>query len=264
MNTIPNNTVIDPNSYENPLGTLSSVSNQKFTTQRFYSFTSNTLKVQYGQLQYNSLAEAEADLTGSFTTEPSISANGLLIGYLIVKKGTTNLTTAIDSGNAKFFIASKFGAVGSNTNQIVPRSAGWLYTQSNATVTDITAINTPTVLACTTTLVNTNDFAMPNDLQLQYTGSQTKSFRVMATFSHEQDESSTRELVTFMLYKDTNVITGSRVQVTSDDNGDVPQAVTLQCITTLATNEYITIRMENNEEITDHLVIDLQLTASEL
>ena len=114
-NTTPDNTDIDPNSYESPLGTLTAVSNSKFTIQRFYSFTSNNLKAQYGQQQYNSLAEAEADLSGTFTTEPSILSNGLLIGYLIVKKGVTNLTTAIAGGDAQFFTASKFGVVQGST-----------------------------------------------------------------------------------------------------------------------------------------------------
>jgi hypothetical protein len=99
-------TVIDPDIYD-VAGTSTSVPTNKFTVQRFYSFTSNNLKVQPGQEVFNSLADAEASVPGSsFVTEPSIAANGLLRGFLCVQEGTTDLTLA---AGATFYAADKHG-----------------------------------------------------------------------------------------------------------------------------------------------------------
>lgn len=74
---------------------------------RFYLFTSNLTRAQRGQFVYGSMAEAEANLQSeSYIVEQNNLDNGTLRGYLIVRKGTTDLT---DTSRAKFIEANKFG-----------------------------------------------------------------------------------------------------------------------------------------------------------
>lgn len=114
---------VDPNNYESPLGTLTAVpASNRFTIQRFTVFTSNLVRVQYGQFVYNTMAEAEAALsTEAFVTEQNIAENGILLCFLIVKDGATDLS---DPDQAKFIPASKFGGpVGSGGTSITNTDA---------------------------------------------------------------------------------------------------------------------------------------------
>jgi hypothetical protein len=105
-------TNIDPDIYDVG-GTSTPVPANKWTIQRIYSFTSNNVKIQPGQTLYNSLSLAKEGLaTDAFTTEPSIAANGLLRGFLIVKEGTTDLTDA----NTLFLSSGKLGEVASTAS----------------------------------------------------------------------------------------------------------------------------------------------------
>jgi hypothetical protein len=106
-------TTIDPNNYEDPLGTLTSVNSNKWTIQRIFIFLSNATttidnlyvtRIQPGQAEYVSLDEARNGiLTEDFTTETNLKTNGLFRGYLIIQEGTTDLN------NATFVEANKFG-----------------------------------------------------------------------------------------------------------------------------------------------------------
>lgn len=100
--------VIDPDNIDDKAGGLTALANNKWSIQRMYSFTSNNVKIQRGQASYDSEEQALAGIaTEDYTTEPSIAANGMLRGFLLVKKGTTNLST-----QATFIQASKFQTVG--------------------------------------------------------------------------------------------------------------------------------------------------------
>ena len=92
-------------------GVSTAVSTNRWTTQRIFSFVSNNIKIQPGQTEYQSLADAKAALqTESFVTEPSITANGILRGFLIVKQGSTVLNS---TSSAFFYEAGKFsGQIG--------------------------------------------------------------------------------------------------------------------------------------------------------
>lgn len=99
---------VDPD-IKDVAGVSTAVGTNKFTVQRFYSFTSNNLKAQPGQQEFNSLALAEESISATpsvFVTEPSIEANGLLRGFLIVQEGATDLSVA---ASAKFISALRFG-----------------------------------------------------------------------------------------------------------------------------------------------------------
>lgn len=102
-----NTSVINPNTYDDGL-TGTTVPDNKYTVQRIYLFQSNLVRIQYGQNIYDSIADAVAGILGPFNVEQNLSENGLLRGYLIVKKGTTGLT---DTTKVKFIEASRFGLV---------------------------------------------------------------------------------------------------------------------------------------------------------
>lgn len=112
-------TAIDPDYYD-LAGVRTIVPNNKYTIQRISVFQSGITRIQYGQNIYSTMAEAKnAIATEVFSTEDNIAQNGLLRGFLIVKKGTTNLSTTTDS---EILEASRFGdtsvgsAAGSTTN----------------------------------------------------------------------------------------------------------------------------------------------------
>jgi hypothetical protein len=99
-------TVIDPDTYDVG-GTPTVVPANRFTIQRAYSFIANDVKIQPGQIVYNTLAEAKGAIqTEAFVTEASIGENGLLRAFIIVRSGTTDLS---DTADAEFIPAGKFG-----------------------------------------------------------------------------------------------------------------------------------------------------------
>lgn len=76
-------------------------------TYRIYLFTSNLTRFQRGQHIYTSMAEAEANIQSEiYVVEQNNADNGTLRGYLIVRKGCSDLT---DTARAKFIEANKFG-----------------------------------------------------------------------------------------------------------------------------------------------------------
>lgn len=113
---------IDVTQYESSPGVLSIVGNNNFTVQRIYVFTSNLIRIQYGQTEYPTMAAAEAAIaTQPFNTEANIAENGILLAFLIVEKNATALD---NPAQAKFIPASKFGGpVGSGGTSITNTDA---------------------------------------------------------------------------------------------------------------------------------------------
>jgi hypothetical protein len=104
---------VDPNNYDNN-GVLSVVPDTKYTVQRIYLFQSNLIRIQYGQFFYDSLDDAKSSIVkDSYNVEQNLLENGLLRGFLVVRKNTTDLT---DTNHTKFIECSKFGtAIETNT-----------------------------------------------------------------------------------------------------------------------------------------------------
>lgn len=99
-------TNIDPNNLDNGAGGLTPVGTNRWSIQRIYSFTSNNVKIQRGVADYATAAAAiEGITTETYITEPSIAANGLFRGWLIVKQGAT----ALNGADAVFLSAGKLG-----------------------------------------------------------------------------------------------------------------------------------------------------------
>jgi hypothetical protein len=101
-------TSINPNSYDNGTGTLAVVGNNNFTIQRVLFFANaNKTFVQYGTQQYNTKNDAlDAVVRASFVALPGIRT-AMVRGYIILKKGTTDLS----SGDNAFLASDKFGTV---------------------------------------------------------------------------------------------------------------------------------------------------------
>ena len=186
-------------------------------------------------------------------------------GYIvaIVSLTLVLIYTIIVGTYASFFKASASDSATIN-NLPNPRSAGLLYMQNNNLATNITKTNTPTIVAGPTTLSNINDFDMPANNRLRYTGTLTKTFKVSASISHLPNVSTNLCLASFMFYKNTTLITGTNSKAIIGNDGDVPQNSGVECLTSLATNDYITVMFQNYTEVKDHKVTDMQLVATEI
>ena len=93
--------------YESSPGVRTPLPNGSFTIHRIVLFSSNLVRVQYGQKTYGTMALAKQSiLTDAFTVEQNISENGLIRAYLIIAGRTTDLSNESD---ALFIETDKFG-----------------------------------------------------------------------------------------------------------------------------------------------------------
>jgi hypothetical protein len=145
-------------------------SNGSFGVNRIYRFTSGVIKIQPPQFSYSSMDLAWAGLQSeSFIVEPSIANNGILIGYLNVRGGTTLLNNTTD---AQFRQVVKFssGAIGSALN---PFNQSLNTTDSpsfvNMTATDTaTALKVAVITPQDTTYIRENTIGGGNELNGVY------------------------------------------------------------------------------------------------
>ena len=113
-------TEVDPDNYDDGTGTLSSVSNNKFTVQRIYSFPKPSTGgggksyIFYGQAEYGTIDDAIAGIeTEDFTLPAANFYDASLRGWLIVKDGITDFS---DDSSFKFVTAGKFGDSGAGSS----------------------------------------------------------------------------------------------------------------------------------------------------
>jgi hypothetical protein len=108
-NDLPSVAVIDPDSWDDGTGVLASVPLGKFTIQlvTFYA-PWNATDVQYGQVLYNTMADAEAAVTTAVDLNPWNAQWDTLRGWIVVVQGATDLS---NPSQAKFIIASRFGMI---------------------------------------------------------------------------------------------------------------------------------------------------------
>ena len=139
--------------------------------------------------------------------------------------------------------------------------------ENNGTTTSLTASDTPTKVSGTTTFANTlaNDFD-DNSLsnRLRYIGTETKTFRIDCNISQKQTDDTSRDLMSMMLYKTDSLVTGTNIQMITDNDGDVPQCATTSCLLSMATNDYIECWVQNYDASANIIVLDLQIIATEI
>ena len=89
------NTDLDPNNYDDRSGTLAAVPTNDWTIQRVLMFanTGFTL-VQYGVNTYNKKATAEAELSSQDWPNLEGITTALVLGYIIIQQGATDLSGA--------------------------------------------------------------------------------------------------------------------------------------------------------------------------
>ena len=131
-------TNIDPNNLDDGAGGLTAVANNQWSVQRIYIFTSNNIKIQRGVSDYASSSAAINGIpTEPYVTEPSIAANGLFRGWLIVKEGAT----VLNGVDAIFLSAGKFGEAGGSvgSGSVTTLQTAYLNSLSNPEIlTDVT------------------------------------------------------------------------------------------------------------------------------
>lgn len=119
---VPSSTDIDPDQYDDGDGTLGSVANNRWTNQVIYWFAgSSTAVVQYGDVIYTSLANAEDGVSTMTVNDIFSNPNALtsVRTILSVKKGETDLTSADTnfSDTGKFGFSGGSGGAGGGTFQ---------------------------------------------------------------------------------------------------------------------------------------------------
>lgn len=103
-----NDTTVNPGSYDDGDGTLGTVTVNKWTIQKVWVFSTGFVRIMYGQVVYNSLAQAEAAMLGeTFEADPNLLTNAAFRSWILVRGGATDLS---DLGDAKFVEADKFGS----------------------------------------------------------------------------------------------------------------------------------------------------------
>ena len=131
-------TTIDPDNLDDGAGGNTAVGNNRWSVQRIYSFVSNNVKLQRGVEDFATKSAAiEGIASEAYVTEPSIAANGLLRGWLVLKKGATDLS---DPAQAQFIEAPKFGESSAGGASTPPGDASVILIETlKATAGTITA-----------------------------------------------------------------------------------------------------------------------------
>jgi len=87
-----------------------------FTIMRIALFKSNLIRIQYGQVKYDSMSEALNGINSeAFVVEQNISDNGIFRCALVVRWNTTDLT---NPNQALFFNLNRFGEVAQSVGGI--------------------------------------------------------------------------------------------------------------------------------------------------
>lgn len=152
-------TNLSPNMWDNS-GALVAITAGKFTAQRIYILPDGTVRLQYGQKEYDSMPEAVAGFeVDEFIVEPYLKNEAIHRAYVVLKQGTVVLDNPL---NYKFFHVGKFsnieGASFPITYQAVVDALGFIPEDVANKVTDFTEpddITYPTSLAVDT-LVQAN------------------------------------------------------------------------------------------------------------
>ena len=93
-------TTLDPTNYDDGTGTLATVNNNRFTTQRLYYFpgTQNIVVAYYGRNEYQNIDEANTQINAeSFTEATNTAQQAIFLGYVIMENTCTDLSAATNS-----------------------------------------------------------------------------------------------------------------------------------------------------------------------
>lgn len=126
-------TLIDPTQYDVAGVSTLVPAATNFTIQRVALFQTGLVRIQYGQAAYTNLANALAAIgTENFVYEQNIRENGLIIGYIVVRRNATDLSNA---AQCQFVQAPKFAGGSAGGVGTVPTLQG---AYNNSTTPEIT------------------------------------------------------------------------------------------------------------------------------
>lgn len=167
------------------------------------------------------------------STSATIPTEGFILDTVNFSGGGTYLAGLTYTSDKSLF---------TNCRGITNTTAVGYYTMlNNATATTILAVDTPVKVAGTTTNSSiTNKFTHSNN-RLTYTGALTRVFEVSAIMTVT---STANNEIGLYIAKNGTVITESETYLTANAGGKFENGA-IQCLTELATNDYIEIFVEN-------------------
>lgn len=119
--TAVNTSTVDADHYDDGTGILATVPNNKYTVRVAWRFGgTGTVHLDYGQAVYNTLAEAKSSIpTATVVKDPDNVKDAVIIGWIIVKKGTTALNNTAENEFLRggMFGESALSAEGTTTMQ---------------------------------------------------------------------------------------------------------------------------------------------------
>ncbi len=93
-------TAIDPDLFDLP---LTSITNNFYTTQRIWMFGNGFRAISPGQFEYKSADEARNAISSElFTPPPAVAINGIIIAFMIIQEGETDIVNAVFIDGPKF------------------------------------------------------------------------------------------------------------------------------------------------------------------
>lgn len=146
-------TNVNPALYDNA-GVLTAVPANRYTVQLIAIFQSGITRLQYGQVIYNTLADAVAAATSqAMTLEQNIAENGIVRGFIAVKGDATALN---NTAQAVFITLSKFNAAASvapitlsTTDELAEGTTNLYFTVARVRNTILTGLSTAVNMAIT-------------------------------------------------------------------------------------------------------------------
>ena len=233
-----------PGEYDdgNGQGSPGTVTSQRWQTQRIYLFPEGNIILLPGQATYSNLADAKAAINSeAFNTLSNIASNGLLIAYLFLRGGASDLGTT--PGDAEFLQAARIsggsGAVaGGDLNgpvlsldnsicrfdgvsgKLIQDTSGALLQDSGMIQLMTTGVTIPALFDDIGLLIGNNN---DTNAQIQFITDATTS--AVIRFGHETD--SNRGSISFgMTSDDMNFVTAgvNRMKIDSTEiHAIVPQ-----------------------------------------
>ncbi len=256
-------TLIIPGEYDdgNGQGSPGAIGTNNWQVQRIYLFTAGNVIIQPGQVEYKDYADAiQGYETEAFVTEPSIAENGLLIGYLVVRGGGTNLNIA---GDGVFINAGKFGSSTSGGIGGTTHAHGQQYFISNTGETVITLTDTYYDITGTRLDSELNEISAQAQ-SLTYTGSTMRTLKLETHFSWQGPPGASAENYRAAFFKNGSLIVPGQMTGALQTGGNYPRNMSSSVITTAVQNDIFTVKVKNVTATQNVVIKDFQFIISDI
>ena len=202
---------------------------------------------------YSSFVSLSGETSLNVSTSASIPVEGYILDTVNFSGGGTYNAGVQYNDNKSLFVNCRNI---SNSAELAN-----YFMQSNATVTDIVTQGVAVKIAGTTTAASVNQRFTHSNNRATYIGALTRTFKVTAVASVTSTTSNKQ--IGFYVAKNGAVIPNSEMYVTTNTNQRA-ESVAVQTITSLATNDYVEIWVENDTDATDVTVTYLNTIVESL